>query len=147
MNKIAIPNDIMLAEVSRLLAEGRPVVIATKGNSMMPFIVGDRDSVELVRKDNYEVGDIVLSQISPGHWVLHRLFSIDAASVVLKGDGNLTGTEKCRMEDIAGYAVSIIRPDGEVSCLTPRFVRRSARWRALPYIVRRVYLAIFRRII
>lgn len=137
----------MLGEVSRMLSDGHIVTISTKGSSMMPFIVGERDSVDLVRRDKYEVGEIVLAQIAKGHWVLHRLVAIDGDDVTLKGDGNLVGTEKCMMSDIAGSVDRIIRPKGETDCRTERFARRSRLWRSQPYIVRRVILAIFRRIV
>ena len=61
MNKVVVPNSILLGEVRSLLAEGKDVVIPTKGNSMLPFIRGGRDSVNLRRLDTLEVGDIVLA--------------------------------------------------------------------------------------
>lgn len=142
-----IPNAIMLGEVSRMLAEGRIVTISTKGNSMMPFIVGDRDSVELVRRDSYEPGEIVLAQIGKGHWVLHRLVAKEGEIAILHGDGNLTGNEKCRMSDIAGSVDRIICPGRDIDCRSERFARRSVIWNSQPYIIKRLFLAIFRRII
>ena len=57
MNKVVVPNAILLGEVKSLLAEGKDVVIPTKGNSMLPFIRGGRDSVNLRRLEDVEVGD------------------------------------------------------------------------------------------
>lgn len=144
---MVLPNAVMLGEVSRMLSEGHSVVIMTKGNSMLPFIVGERDSVELIKKDSYGIGDIVLAQVAEGHWVLHRLVGMDGESVTLKGDGNLVGTEKCRLQDIAGSVRTIIRPKKKVDCGTAVFASRSERWRALPYTLRRIVLGIFRRLI
>ena len=48
--KIVLPNAIMLGQVSEFLGEGHSVVIMTKGQSMSPFIRGERDSVELLRR-------------------------------------------------------------------------------------------------
>ena len=50
---------------------------------MLPFIVGDRDSVELDRKDSYAAGDIVLARVEGKRWVLHRLVSIAGDEAVL----------------------------------------------------------------
>ena len=148
MNRITLPNDIMLAEVTALLSEGRPVVIKARGNSMLPFIRNDRDSVEIVRSDSYEVGDIVLSEIAAGKYVLHRLFRVEGENATLKGDGNLRGTESCRLSDISGRVRCIIRPSGrKISCGTRLFGIRSALWRKMPNFCRRVYLAIYRRLI
>ncbi|MCS3105152.1 hypothetical protein [Phocaeicola vulgatus] len=43
------PNASLLGEVENMLADGRSVMLKATGNSMLPFIVGGRDSV-LVRR-------------------------------------------------------------------------------------------------
>lgn len=145
--KVSIPNEIILGAVSKLVAEGHTTVILTKGNSMSPFIRGDRDSVELSAPTELKVGDIALAQIAPGHYVLHRIFRLEGDKVTLKGDGNLTGTESCTTADICAVAIRILRPGRKPKdCTTAAFERRSARWRSLPYSVRRYTLAIYRRI-
>ena len=145
--KIVLPNAIMLGQVSEFLGEGHSVVIMTKGQSMSPFIRGERDSVELLRRPSVEVGDIVLAQISPGHYVLHRVNAIREDKVRLKGDGNLDGTEACTMQDICGTAVAILKPgDRRIDCFAPRWKRRFRRWVAAPRIVRRIVLGFYRRI-
>lgn len=146
-NRIVLPNAVMLGQVNEFLAEGRSVVIMTKGQSMSPFIRGERDSVELLRRPSVEVGDIVLAQIHPGHYVLHRVNAISGVRVRLKGDGNLDGTEACTMQDICGTAVAILRPgDRRIDCYAPRWQRRFRRWVAAPRIMRRIILGFYRRI-
>ena len=144
--RIVIPNSIMLGEVDNILREGKSVVIMTKGNSMLPFIRGERDSVELRRLPGYAPGDIVLSRIGTGHYVLHRIKAIGPDGVTLKGDGNLVGTEHCAPEDICGAAECIIRRNGRrVDCRKSSRVKRAERWNALPYTVRRYTLGLLRR--
>ena len=146
--KRIIPNEIMLPEVTRLLSEGNSVIIMTKGTSMLPFIIGDRDSVELVAKGKYVAGDIVLAKIAESRWVLHRIIDISGENVLLKGDGNLDSTERCTVGDVAGAVRFIIGPRGrKKDASAPGFVRRSGCWRKLPRIVRRYSLGVFRRII
>ena len=145
--KIVVPNAIMLGQVSEFLDEGRSVVINTKGQSMSPFIRGERDSVELVKQPEVEVGDIVLAQIQPGHYVLHRVNAISGSRVRLKGDGNLDATEACNMEDICGTAVAILRRGNRrIDCTTPCRRRMYRRWVAASRTVRRIVLGIYRRI-
>lgn len=145
--KMTLPNEILLAEVNRMLQEGHPVVIMTKGNSMLPFIRGDKDNVELLRNDNPAVGDLALCEIAPGHYVLHRIIAIDDGRITLKGDGNLRGTEHCRIGNLCGTVTHIIRPSGKKICVnTAGFRRRSHIWAKMPYIIRRYGLAIYRRI-
>ena len=145
--KRVIPNAIMLGEVSRMLDEGHSVIIMTKGASMSPFIRGERDSVELVKQPSYALGDIVLAQIAPGHYVLHRIHALDGQKVTLKGDGNLDGTENCTLPDLCGTAVAVFRPGGRrLDCTTERAQRMFRRWVKAPRIVRRIVLGFYRRI-
>lgn len=144
-NKIVIPNELMLGEVSAMLSEGREVIILTKGVSMLPFIRGGIDSVLLVAKDSPVPGDIALCEIRPGHYVLHRIVAIDEKVVLLHGDGNLRGTESCTPAAIKGVVKSILRPDGKQRYPSaPRALRAWKLWKALPLLCRRVILKIYR---
>ena len=97
MERKILPNDVLLGEVSRLVAEGESVTIMTKGTSMLPFIVGGRDSVRLVRPAELQPGMIVLAELHDGRYVLHRLISVDGQNLTLMGDGNIAGVERCRV--------------------------------------------------
>lgn len=146
MNKVVIPNAILLGEVKSLLAEGKDVVIPTKGSSMLPFIRGSRDSVALRKLETLEVGDIVLAEIRKGVYVLHRVFELDGDDVTLMGDGNLRGVEKCRRCDVAGTALKVLK-DGvkEVDCRGPKAMRKARIWRRIrPF--RRIILGFYRRL-
>lgn len=141
MKKMVIPNEILLGEVSDMLANGMEVIIMTKGNSMLPFIRGDRDSVRLRKMDTLAIGDIVLAEIAKGRYVLHRVLEMDGDRITLMGDGNLYGTEKCLTTDIKGTVTAIITPDGSEKKITSGRI-----WRKLkPF--RRIILAIYRRLI
>ena len=147
MNKIVLPNEIMLGEVSALLSEGKEVEIMTKGVSMLPFIKGDIDSVLLARRDKIEVGDIVLAEILDGRYVLHRVRRVSPRGIVLKGDGNLRGIERCAAGDVKGTVKMIIRPGHQVDPVSPAQMRRWKRWCKLPRLVRRGVLGILRRVL
>lgn len=142
-----LPNAMLLGEVSSLLLEGRSVVLMTKGNSMLPFIRGGKDSVELLRRIPFKVGDIALARLPDGRFVLHRIIEL-SDTVILKGDGNLDSTESCSPDDLSGVVVRIVRPDGRsTDCTTARFAEKSRFWREAPRFVRRYFLAIYRRLI
>ena len=148
MKQIAVPNTELLPEVRRLIDEGRQVVILARGNSMLPFIRDGLDSVKLegVKGKELRIGDILLCEISPGRYVLHRLIRVEGESLVLMGDGNLRGTERCRTADVIARAVEIIRPNGAtVCCDSPRERRRARLWYSmLP--MRRYLLVIWKRL-
>lgn len=110
-----LPNDLLLGEVERLLAEGRDVMLVPKGRSMLPFIRGGTDKVLLRKPSEAElgVGDIVLARTGEGQYVIHRIIAIADARITLMGDGNLHGTEMVEKNDVAGKVVEIITPTGQ----------------------------------
>lgn len=112
--KHQFPNTVLLAEVERLLAEGRKVVLVPKGRSMLPFIRGEVDKV-LLRKPSaseLSVGDIVLARSEAGAYIMHRIIAIQEEKVTLMGDGNLQGTEVVERKDVIGKVAEIITPTG-----------------------------------
>ena len=147
MQRLSIPNEVLLPEVEKLLSLGTCVTLRTKGNSMLPFIVGDRDCVTLEPTDNFTPGDIVLAHLrKKDQYVLHRILSIKDGLVTLMGDGNLYGREYCQVTDICGKVRTILRK-GKITIdpnnKTER--RKAAIWlKLLP--VRRYLLAIYRRL-
>lgn len=138
--QVTLPNEILLAEVGAMLSEGKDVVLMTKGWSMNPTIVGERDSVLLRKTGSPQVGDIVLARLSPKHYVLHRIVAIDAGKVTLMGDGNLTGQEHCTAGDILGTVQRVLPPRGK------GFVPgKASLWRKTGPLTRRIVLGIYRR--
>lgn len=113
-----IANDILIPEIERLLKDGKEVRFTPSGVSMRPFIEGDRDSVILTSLTRSPlIGDILLvrlesnSPMSPT-FVLHRLVRIEGDTLVLQGDGNLVGEERCGASDIIGIVKRIESPSG-----------------------------------
>ncbi len=139
MDKKVLPNEVLLEEAGELLNEGREVTFTPLGSSMLPFIRGGKDSVTLKKKPDAAVGDIVLVRL-PGRYVLHRIIALEEEKVTLMGDGNLVGTENCRLPDIMGTVTAIQKGKRSVTPGKGRF------WRVLkPF--RRYILAIYRRLI
>ncbi len=130
-----IANEILVPELARLLAEEKEVRFTPSGNSMRPFIEGNRDSVILAPLTRSpRRGDILLVRaIQPSGqttYVLHRLVRIAhderGELLVLQGDGNLQGEETCRRSDIIGRVRRIESPKGRAKLLT-----RGILWHAL----------------
>lgn len=146
MKKLVLPNGILLGEVERLLSQGTSVTLMTKGNSMLPFIVGERDSVVLKPYGEPRVGDIALAHLDNGVYVLHRIIDIsDSGMVTLMGDGNIRGTEHCHVSRLCGKTVTVIRKGHRYNPDSKSWVIMSEAWRRmLP--VRRYLLAVYRRV-
>ena len=141
-----VPNNQAIAAVAALIAEGRRVVLPVKGNSMLPFIIGGKESVELTPPTPAQVGDVILAWVDGNRYVVHRVISIDSnGNITLMGDGNIRGTEHCRQEDIVGTAVYVVAPNGKKRQLRNDSLSWKVWKRLLP--VRRWILAVYKRTI
>jgi hypothetical protein len=109
---IQMANAVLLPEVVRLLEEGHTVTLPLRGYSMRPFLEDGRDKALLRKPESINVGDAVLAEIAPKHFVLHRIVSIKGDHVTLRGDGNL-GVEHCRLGDVKATAVGFYRKGRE----------------------------------
>lgn len=141
-----LPNDAWLGEVSQMLREGKPYAIYVKGYSMRPFIEHTRDRVFLEKRDTYDVGDAVLAQIAPGHYVLHRIIEKQGDHLTLQGDGNVLGVEHCQIQDVSGVVTQYIRPNRTISADDPKLICRIKLWRRLRPI-RRYLLFVYKAVV
>lgn len=140
-----VPDDQIIHEAVRLVNEGLAVTLLVKGRSMLPFILGGRESVVLKKPENVREGDVVLARIDGKRHVLHRVMAVSPGRVVLMGDGNIRGQEVCRPEDVLARADEVVGEDGRHRRLDSPAQRRKARlWRRL-LPLRRYLLFIYKR--
>lgn len=146
IQEVQFPNALFLPEVVKILREGHTVTLSLAGYSMRPFLEHKRDKALLKMPENPVVGDPILAEISPGHFVLHRIIRIDGDEVTLRGDGNL-GNEYCRRENLVGAVVGFYRKGREKLDRTDGWKWKiySWLWTRL-YPVRRYLLAAYRRL-
>ena len=135
-----LPNEIFIPEISRLVKEGKQVVFTPTGVSMRPYIEGGVDNVTLVLPRALAVGDIVLAEVQPQHYVLHRIYRLNGEQVTLMGDGNLQGCEQCTADKVLAKVVAIHSPKGRSKPLT-----RAWLWRHMLHS-RRLWLKIYRHV-
>ena len=145
MKKVEISDEIFMNNILQMLKEGHSVTMQAKGVSMRPFIEYGRDSVILYSCEELKVGDIVLAEVEPKKHVLHRLIRKKGDLLILMGDGNVKGVEKCKSEDVIGIAKFIIRDGKKIDCNSRKWRIYSRIWRFLRPL-RRYLLAIYRRI-
>ena len=141
-----VENDILIPELARLLNEEKEVRFTPSGNSMRPFIEGEKDSVVLapLNKPPRE-GDILLARVHIADrmtYVLHRVLRVEENEqktiYVLQGDGNLQGEERCTEDEIIGIVKRVEYPSGRRKMHTS-----ACLWQCLmPY--RRYLLKIYR---
>lgn len=101
-------NAQLIPQFVEMINQGHTVTFKLKGYSMRPFLENGRDSVVLKKHDSINCGDVVLAEVKPGVYVLHRIVDIKGDTITLRGDGNL-GTEQCTLDDVRGIAVAFYR--------------------------------------
>ena len=139
-------NEI-IEEAIRLAREGVRVTFPVKGQSMLPFIIGGKESVILHSPGGIvDVGDVVLAWVDGNRYVVHRIIKLDYDRVTLMGDGNVAVTEHCRLNDIKARVTHVVDAKDRTHYLYNRWRMLGAKvWYWLRPI-RRYLLAIYRRL-
>ncbi len=142
---ILISDNEIIGNAIKLVNEGMRVTFPVKGYSMLPFIIGSKESVDLVKPDHLQVGHIVLAWVEDYRYVVHRIISIRDDQITLMGDGNVAGVEHCRIDEVAALAINVVTPQGKhLPLYTPWRIKASRLWwKLLP--IRRWILAVYRR--
>ena len=138
-------NEI-IEEAIRLVDEGVSVTLPVNGNSMLPFIIGGKESVILQKPELPKVGDVVLAWADGYRYVVHRIIRINGDRVTLMGDGNLAGTEHCTLNDIKAIATHVVDAKERTHYLYNRWRKSAAKMWYWLRPIRRYLLAIYRRV-
>ncbi len=140
-----ISDNEIIGNAIKLVDEGLRVTFPVKGYSMLPFIIGSKESVDLVKPEHLKVGHIVLAWVEDCRYVVHRIIRIKDNQVTLMGDGNIAGVEHCHLDEVAALAINVVTPQGKhLPLYAPWRIKASQLWwKLLP--IRRWILAIYRR--
>ena len=141
-----ITDERILEEAIRLVREGVSVTLPVNGNSMLPFIIGGRESVILKRAGLVDVGDVVLAWVEGCRYVVHRIIRVDGEHITLMGDGNIVGTEHCTVGDIKAIVTHVVDANGKIHDINNKWRRRAAKVWFWIRPIRRYILAIYRRL-
>ena len=136
----------IIDEAIRLVDEGVSVTLPVNGNSMLPFIIGGKESVILQQPELPKVGGVVLAWADGYRYVVHRIVRIDGERVTLMGDGNLMGTEHCLIGDIKARVTHVVDAKGRTHYLYKGWRKLAAKVWFWLRPVRRYLLAIYRRL-
>lgn len=146
MDSVEIPNEILIPEICRIIGEGHTVTLPLKGFSMRPFLEDGRDKALLAKPHAPRVGEPVLAENMPGHYVLHRVVEIDGDRMTLLGDGNLM-PEHCHTQDVRASVLGFYRKGSKRLDSVNGLKWRTYSWlwmRLRP--IRRYLLAAYRRL-
>ena len=138
-------DDVIIKEAVRLVQDGVSVTFPVKGRSMLPFIFGGRESVILQKPDSLQSGQVVLAEVGPDRYVVHRIIKIGPDLVILMGDGNICGTESCPPDKVLAIATHVVDEKGNRRPLYSKaWIAKAKLWYHIRPL-RRYILAILRR--
>ena len=139
-------DNVIIEETIRLVREGVSVTLPVNGNSMLPFIIGGKESVILQGPGVVDVGDMVLAWVDGCRYVVHRIIRIDGDRVTLMGDGNVAGTEHCRIGDIKARVTHVVDEKEHKHYIYKGWRKQAAKVWYWLRPVRRYLLAIYKRL-
>lgn len=147
MATIIKEQEVMMAEIARLISEGLTVTITAKGYSMNPFIIHMEDQITLGPwKDNdIRKGAVVLVKDIRGNYLIHRIIKRKGDRLLLMGDGNIGLRETATTANIIGIMKGVIKKGRTYPVTGMAWHLYSFIW-ALLRPVRRYPLALWRRL-
>ena len=106
---IQLSNEILIPQIAGQISQGYNVTLPLRGYSMRPFLEDGRDKALLTAvKDPLKVGDVILAEISPKRWALHRITEIKGENITMYGDGNFS-PEHITRQDVIAIATEFYR--------------------------------------
>lgn len=145
-NNKTISLDEIYPIIKEQLESGGTVQIPITGTSMIPLLVWGRDSVELVKCEKAQIGDIIFYRRDDGHFVLHRIVGKDENGYVLCGDNQWVKEFGIEDRHLIGVVNAITRKGKKFSVENKLYTLYSKIWvEILP--LRKYFLFILRRII
>ncbi len=145
--QIQFENSKLFPVIIEELQKGHTVKLNLRGISMRPFLEDRRDQALLTKLNDPKVGDPVLAEVGPGHYVLHRIIKMEGENVTLMGDGNLR-PEYCTKADLRASVIGFYRKGRQTIDRTDGWKWRiySWIWMRITPPIRRWPLAFHRRI-
>lgn len=108
-----IPNEILIPQVAELVKKGHTVTLPLRGYSMRPYLEDKRDKALLTSVPLYlNVGDVILAEIAPKRYALHRIVDIKGDIITMYGDGNFS-PEYIERQDVLAIAIGFYRKGSE----------------------------------
>lgn len=113
-NKLKVSLDELYPIIKEQLNSGGTVQLPITGTSMLPLLVWGRDSVELIKSETYNKGDIIFYRRDDGHFVLHRIVDKDDKGYVLCGDNQWVKEMGIEDRHIIAVVKSITRKNKKI---------------------------------
>ena len=104
-----LPNEIIIPKVAEYVRDGHTVTLPLRGYSMRPYLEDGRDKALLTKApEKLKIGDVILAEISPKSYALHRIVDISGDNITMYGDGNFS-PEHIHRSDVLAIATGFYR--------------------------------------
>lgn len=142
MRTISVSN-VFFAQAEKSLREGKEIRLLVQGNSMLPFIIGGKDTVTL---HPYQGEDLSLGTAAfyrwNGKYMIHRLVEKDDRDYHFLGDGNIARIETVPRKEVIGILRTIHHPNGtETDATAQEWLRKGLWWYRLRPLRRYILFA------
>lgn len=128
--------------IREVMDSGGEFTLYPRGTSMLPLIVQGRDSVTLVKAEEFRAGDIAFYQRENGQYVLHRIIGERDGTFTMCGDNQLAPEYGVKPEQIIAKAAYITRKGSKITPRSLPYRLYVLLWRSL--FIRRVYFKLRR---
>lgn len=125
-------DDAVISAIKSRLESGKTARLKVTGSSMVPFLVSERDRVELAKINNpVSVGDVILYKRTNGAYVLHRVMKITADGFYFAGDRQTRIEGPIKREQLLAVCVSFERKGKKITGRELPWKIYNAVWRRL----------------
>ena len=125
-------DEEVMNAVRKRLESGMMTTLTVTGSSMTPFLVGERDSVELKKIETEpRVGDVVLYRRKNGAYVLHRIVKKDNNGFYFAGDSQNVIEGPIEKNQLIAVCDAFIRKG-------KRITGKEACWKAYEFLWRKL---------
>lgn len=112
MNKKIIDTREYVATLRELTEQGKEVGMRIAGNSMVPFLVHERDYIYFKKPDrDLKKGDMVFFQRMDGAYVIHRIYKVKPEGYYIVGDNQTMIEGPVKKEQIFALITQVKRKD------------------------------------
>ncbi len=113
----------ILPEINKVLDQGDTFSFMPNGISMLPTIVGGRDTVTVKKPtDKLKKFDIILYRRKSGQFVLHRIIDLDSEKYILCGDNEVYPEKNVEHNQIIGVVTRYTRKGKIIEADSKKFI-------------------------